>query len=98
MSSTGLPACVVSSTGLPTCVMSITGLPTCVSGGSGMIEIERAAWETMVGHAQKTFPNECCGAMLGRVDGERKMVTLAVPMENAYQGSQGSRYEIRPED
>lgn len=63
-----------------------------------MIEIETAAWETMVAHAQNKFPNECCGAMLGQVDGDRKKVTLAVPIENSYEGAQGSRYEIRPED
>lgn len=63
-----------------------------------MIEIEKNAWQTMVDHAQKTFPNECCGAMLGRVDGDHKLVTLAMPIENSYVGAQGSRYEIRPED
>jgi proteasome lid subunit RPN8/RPN11 len=63
-----------------------------------MIEIEKAAWETMVQHAQSKFPNECCGAMLGRIDGDRKVVTLAVPIENAYEGAQGARYEIGPED
>jgi proteasome lid subunit RPN8/RPN11 len=63
-----------------------------------MIEIEKAAWETMVQHAQTKFPNECCGAMLGRIDGDRKVVTLAVPIENAYEGAQEARYEIGPED
>ena len=63
-----------------------------------MIEIDRDAWRTMVDHAQKTFPNECCGAMLGRLNDDRKLVTMAVPIENAYQGAQGSRYEIKPED
>ena len=63
-----------------------------------MIEIEKAAWETMLQHAQDKFPNECCGAMLGRIDGDRKVVTLAVPIENAYEGAQGARYEIGPED
>ena len=63
-----------------------------------MIEIEKTAWETMVGHAQSTFPNECCGAMLGRVDGDSKTVTVAVPIENSFRGEQGDRYEIRPED
>lgn len=63
-----------------------------------MIEIEKAAWAAMVDHAQKMFPNECCGAMLGRLDGDRKKVTQAVPLENSYEGAQGSRYEIRPED
>jgi proteasome lid subunit RPN8/RPN11 len=63
-----------------------------------MIEIEKAAWETMVGHAQIRFPNECCGAMLGRIDGDRKLVTVAVPIENAHEGPQGARYEISPQD
>ena len=63
-----------------------------------MIEIEKAAWGTMVDHAQNTFPNECCGAMLGRVEGDRKTVTLAVPIENSYEGAQAARYEIKPED
>ena len=52
----------------------------------------------MVDHAQNTFPNECCGAMLGRVEGDRKTVTLAVPIENSYEGAQAARYEIKPED
>jgi len=63
-----------------------------------MIEIQNDAWETMVDHAQRTFPDECCGAMLGRVDGDRKTVTVAVPIENSFRGAQGARYEIRPED
>ena len=63
-----------------------------------MIEIEKTAWETMVRHAQQTFPNECCGAMLGTSDGDRKKVTMAVPLENSYDGAQGARYEIKPED
>ena len=63
-----------------------------------MIEIEKTAWETMVRHAQQTFPNECCGAMLGTSDGDRKKVTMAVPLENSYDGAQSARYEIKPED
>jgi proteasome lid subunit RPN8/RPN11 len=62
-----------------------------------MIEIEKPAWETMVDHAQRTLPNECCGAMLGLVDGDNKKVTVAVPIENSFQGEQGERYEIKPE-
>ena len=62
-----------------------------------MIKIEKAAWDAMVAHAEAKFPNECCGAMIGRV-GDDKLVTQAVPMENAYEGAQGARYELRPED
>ena len=63
-----------------------------------MIKIDSGAWTTMVAHAQSTFPDECCGAMIGTIEGDRKLVTSAVPLENAYKGKQEDRYEIRPED
>ena len=62
-----------------------------------MIRIEAQAWRVMVDHAQATYPNECCGAMIGTADGE-KVVQVAVPLENAFSGQQGERYELRPED
>jgi len=34
----------------------------------------------------------------GKIDGTEKQVTSAEPMENAYAGEQGARYELRPED
>ena len=63
-----------------------------------MIKIDKVAWDIMVSHAEAKFPSECCGAMIGNVSDELKHVTAAVPMENAYTGAQGSRYELRPED
>jgi proteasome lid subunit RPN8/RPN11 len=63
-----------------------------------MIKINAGAWETMVGHAQSTFPDECCGVMVGTIDGDSKTVTTAIAVENAYKGKQEDRYEIRPED
>lgn len=63
-----------------------------------MIKIEQPAWDLMVAHAQKTYPNECCGAMLGPIDGDVKTVRVALPLENAYPGAQRERYELRPED
>ena len=55
-------------------------------------------WQTMVLHAERTYPNECCGAMLGHIRGETKVVTEAIALENAFAGPQGERYELRPED
>ena len=63
-----------------------------------MIDVEKPAWDVMVAHAEKIFPNECCGAMLGKIDGDSKTVTKAVAIENSYTGAQGARYELRPED
>jgi proteasome lid subunit RPN8/RPN11 len=52
----------------------------------------------MVKHARETYPNECCGAMLGSIDGDQKQVLAALPLDNAFDGAQATRYELRPED
>lgn len=63
-----------------------------------MIRIEPEPWNTMLAHARAVYPSECCGAMLGRLQGAIKLVTAALPLENAFQGPQRTRYEIHPED
>ena len=63
-----------------------------------MIRIDSEPWAAMVSHARRTYPNECCGAMLGAIDGDSKAVRVAIPLENAYEGAQAARYELRPED
>jgi proteasome lid subunit RPN8/RPN11 len=63
-----------------------------------MIRIETEPWDAMVAHARETYPNECCGAMLGSTDGDQKTVRIAVRLRNAFEGAQAARYELRPED
>lgn len=63
-----------------------------------MIRIEGEPWQAMVAHARQTYPNECCGAMLGNLDNGSKIVRVAMPLENAFAGAQAARYELRPED
>jgi proteasome lid subunit RPN8/RPN11 len=63
-----------------------------------MIRIEPEPWAAMVAHARRTYPNECCGAMLGSISDGTKMVREAMPLENAFAGAQAARYELRPED
>ena len=63
-----------------------------------MIRIEAAPWASMVAHAQTAYPNECCGAMLGSTGDGVKLVREALPLENAFEGAQAARYELRPED
>ena len=63
-----------------------------------MIRIEGEPWAAMVAHARATYPNECCGAMLGETDGENKIVKVAMPLKNAFEGAQAARYELRPQD
>ena len=63
-----------------------------------MIRIEAEPWQVMVKHARETYPNECCGAMLGHLDDSSKIVRVAMPLENAFAGAKAARYELRPED
>jgi len=63
-----------------------------------MIRIESEPWAQMVAHARETYPDECCGAMLGSTDGEQKAVRIAIRLRNAFEGAQAARYELRPED
>ena len=63
-----------------------------------MIRIEAEPWQVMLAHARETYPNECCGAMLGELDDGSKVVSAAMPLENAFAGARAARYELRPED
>ena len=63
-----------------------------------MLTIDALAWRVMTCHAEATYPRECCGVMLGTVQGEQKLVTVALAVDNAYEGGQEDRYEIRPVD
>ncbi len=63
-----------------------------------MITIEKSPWDVMVAHAEATYPNECCGVMLGTQSKGLKTVVEALALDNVYVGKQEDRYEIRPED
>lgn len=63
-----------------------------------MIRIEPEPWAAMVAHARETYPDECCGAMIGAIENGNKLVRVALPLENAFAGAQATRYELRPED
>jgi proteasome lid subunit RPN8/RPN11 len=50
-------------------------------------------------HAASTYPEECCGIMLGYLANESKTVVEVIPTENAWSGedSKRRRYTIAPE-
>ncbi|MCV3212240.1 M67 family metallopeptidase [Plectonema radiosum NIES-515] len=50
-------------------------------------------------HAASTYPEECCGIMLGYLANESKTVVEVIPTENAWSGedSKRRRYAIAPE-
>ena len=63
-----------------------------------MIRIDSEPWAAMVAHARETYPDECCGAMLGATGDDGKVVRESIRLQNAFEGPQAARYELRPED
>jgi proteasome lid subunit RPN8/RPN11 len=61
------------------------------------IYLQPTALETMVSHARETYPEECCGFFYG-IQGENRMVSLAVPVDNQKQENRRRRFEISPLD
>ena len=47
-------------------------------------------------HAEVTYPDECCGALLGIHDERRGTVRMALPMTNSRADSRGRRFLITP--
>lgn len=62
-----------------------------------MIRLKSADIEEIKDIAQKTYPHECCGVMVGSVEDGVKTVTELVPAENQRTDSPANRYLITPD-
>ena len=49
-------------------------------------------------HGAAAYPNECCGALLGREVQEEREVLEVLPLENQRQDSARNRFSVAPED
>ncbi|MGH9774714.1 MAG: Mov34/MPN/PAD-1 family protein [Candidatus Acidiferrales bacterium] len=49
-------------------------------------------------HGAETYPNECCGALLGREDAEGREVLGLLPLINRRADSPQNRFSLTPED
>ncbi len=48
-------------------------------------------------HVRRTYPEEGCGVLLGRDQGEARTVERVLPCENRGEGARANRYLIAPE-
>lgn len=58
--------------------------------------VPRAVYDAMRAHGEETYPNECCGAMLGRPDADGWILIEAVRAGNTRTDSAHNRYSIAP--
>lgn len=63
-----------------------------------MILIAAEHLEVVKQHGERTYPEEGCGVLVGRVSGSVKIVEEVHPTENARLDSRHNRYLISPDD
>jgi proteasome lid subunit RPN8/RPN11 len=61
-----------------------------------MLKLRQPIYEQIRRHGEETYPYECCGALLGRVEGDTRMVSATVRCRNTRADSASDRYEIDP--
>jgi len=62
------------------------------------VRIPRSVVEPIRAHAQETYPEECCGFLIGRDDGDVRHVTEGRRARNVHPGMREVRYTIEPRD
>jgi proteasome lid subunit RPN8/RPN11 len=63
-----------------------------------MLRIKAADFEAIRGHGEETYPNECCGILLGNSAAGIRRVLSTIRCTNTRADSAHSRYKIDPRD
>jgi proteasome lid subunit RPN8/RPN11 len=63
-----------------------------------MLKINNAEFEAVRRHGEDTYPHECCGVLLGRMEGEERRVTETVRCGNTRDDRPQDRYHIDPRE
>ncbi len=63
-----------------------------------MLKLHRAEYKAIRQHGEETYPQECCGVLLGTMDGETREVHVAVRCNNTRTDSPQNRYHIDPRE
>ena len=59
-----------------------------------MIGLPPAELDAIRRHAESTYPEECCGVLLGRVERENRCVEAALPLPNGRREARTRRFSI----
>ena len=63
-----------------------------------MLKLKEAEYHEMRAHGEETYPHECCGVMLGRMEAGTNVVERVVRAGNTRTDSLHNRYQIAPEE
>jgi proteasome lid subunit RPN8/RPN11 len=62
-----------------------------------MLKISKADYDLIRWEAQRSYPHECCGILLGSVTGGHRVVAMTLTCKNMRTDSPANRYSIHPE-
>jgi proteasome lid subunit RPN8/RPN11 len=63
-----------------------------------MLKIGRSHYDAIRQHGEETYPHECCGVLLGCVEGDGHVVTSIARCGNTRADSPQNRYNIDPKE
>ena len=61
------------------------------------MKITKSLLEKLKAHARRTYPEECCGILLGRENGDEKVVSDVIEIDNARNEQRERRFLITPQ-
>jgi proteasome lid subunit RPN8/RPN11 len=63
-----------------------------------MLQLTHSLYQALRAHGEETYPHECCGVLLGKMDGDTRIVTSTSRAGNTRTDSAHNRYNIDPKD
>jgi proteasome lid subunit RPN8/RPN11 len=63
-----------------------------------MLKMDRSHYDSLRAHGEETYPHECCGVLLGQVEGDSRVVTSVARCGNTRSDSPQNRYHIDPKE
>ena len=67
-----------------------------------MLTLSKTLFNEISTHAEAEYPHECCGGLIGTIDGDNKIVTQVVPIENNWEDTgdetKTRRFKISSDD
>ena len=63
-----------------------------------MITLPQLIYSQIRQHGEETYPHECCGVLLGTMNGNERIVTSAARCTNTRTDSPHNRYDIDPRE
>ena len=63
-----------------------------------MLKLTKSDYDSLRRHGEETYPQECCGVLLGSMDGDERVVSSIVRCGNTRTDSPQNRYNIDPRE